>query len=141
MNLKIKETLARLIRNQSHYPDTKTWSNITPTTGQYVTLTTFTIPANSQYLIIANNGNSIAGAAGNLCQPYVASGSPRVFFNSPGISNDTSGNRAVGIAYVVTGNTPVNVAIRSYGYAAVTGAKFEGSACAIPLLIGGGGTA
>lgn len=137
MNLKLKETLAKLIKNQNHYPTVKTWSNKTPTSGQYMTLATFDIPANSQYLILANNGNGIGAAAANLCQPSLVSGSPQVFYNSSGISNDTSGNRAIGLAYIVTGSTSATVAIRAYGYAAVSGAKFDGSACAIPLLMGG----
>ncbi len=136
--LKVADTLSRITKAMKQTPITRTWNNITPTAGQYVTLATLTLPANSNHLIIAGNGNGIGDAAQNMCRIIVSSGTPSSIFNAGTTSRDSSGNFALAVNYVKTGNTPVTMDVQGYGYSGVTGARLNGSAVAIPIV--GGGT-
>lgn len=136
--LKIKELLSRLVRNMDFTPIVRSWSNVALSTlNTWYRLTTITIPANSQYLILAMVGNGQGGSVRCNCSFEVVSGSGvKVWQDIGGINNAGAGNVAQGFAYIKTGSAPYEIAVRTYCYA--TGVtNCNGKALAIPLVLGG----
>lgn len=138
--LKLKALLKKIVQNMDFTPIVRTWSNIaTPKASTWYRLATFTIPANSQYLILGRSGNAKGGSVTCACSFNIVSGSgAKVWTEGSSASNAGSGNYAVGWAYIKTGATPYVIEVRNYSYdTSVT--NCNGSAIAIPLF--GGGTA
>lgn len=135
--LKLKELLSKLVRNMDFTPIVRSWSNVAlSTVNTWYRLTTITIPANSQYLIVATVGNAQGGSVRCNCNFEVVSGSgARVWQDFGGINDAGAGNVATGLAYIKTGSTPYAIAIRTYSYA--TGVtNCNGKAIAIPFVLG-----
>lgn len=120
------------VLNRSSFGDT--WSGIHAgsSVGAYVTLKTFTLPANSRWLILATNGNAQGGAVDCNIGTSVTSGTASMVIAGDSRSRDTGGNVAVGWCYIRT-TTECTVSIRTYTYnTSVT--NFNGKYVAIPVL-------
>lgn len=127
-----------LADNADFTPISQSWSNIKTPAAQYYTLKTLTIPAYSQYMIMAQNGNGVGGASTNSCRLIVSSGTPLVSQLMSGLNNSGAGNIAHAMGYIKTGATPCVVTIQCYGYnTSVT--NMNGNAVAIPLVKNFGG--
>ena len=135
----LKNWINKVTKNLDYTPIIKGWRDIaTPTENTYYTLTTIDIPANSQYLIIAVNGNGQGSAVRCACNFVVESGTGAdVWQPFNGINSAGAGNQALGLAYIKTRDTPYVIRIQNYSYStAVT--NCNGRAIAIPLFLGGG---
>ena len=120
------------VLNRSSFGDT--WSGIHAgsSVGTYVTLKTFTLPANSRWLILATNGNAQGGAVDCNIGTSVTSGTASTVIAGDSRSRDTGGNVAVGWCYIRT-TTECTVSLRTYTYnTSVT--NFNGKYVAIPVL-------
>lgn len=108
-----------------------TWSNkaAASTVGTYVELGTFTV-SKGKWLILMQNGNGQGSAVKCNVNATVSSGTGTLI-GGLGFSDDTSGNVAVGYAYV-NATTAVTITVRTYTYnTAVT--NFNGGAVAIRI--------
>lgn len=134
----LDRVLSFLGTNADFSPLHTSWSNKkTPGTQWYV-MDSLTIPAHSQYLIIAMNGNGIGSASICTCN-FNTVGVPTEDYSFITPNNSGGGNYAIGLKYIKTGNTSVTVQIRGYGYnTSVT--NMNGTAIAIPLVKNMGGT-
>ena len=120
------------VLNRSSFGDT--WSGIHAgsSVGTYVTLKTFTLPANSRWLVLASNGNGQGGAVDCNLGISVTSGTASLVLEAGSRSRDTGGNIALGWCYIRT-TTACTVSIRTYTYnTSVT--NFNGKYVAIPVL-------
>lgn len=128
----IDKALSWLASNANHAPLSKTWSNIRTPSAAYYNLGSITIPAYSQYLIIASNGNGQTGAVVNSCRPVISSGTAKESHLFTGLNNTGAGNLAYGFGYIETGSTSCVLTIQCYGYnTSVT--NMNGRVIAIPL--------
>lgn len=109
-----------------------TWADIATPQAQYYTLCTFSLPAKSKYLILARNGNGLAGETINNINFGIATGTATsTALGNGGPAKGSGGNNVVGWYYVET-NSACVVAVQTYGYnTSVTG--MNGRAVAIPI--------
>lgn len=135
MNLKLKETLAKILTRLNPSVLTTTWSGVAPTMSASKVVASITLKSNSKYLVLAYNGNGIGGSA--ACNVNFACAGASKLLLGPGYTNDGYGNPCSGWAYVETGSSGRTFQVNSYGYNSA--AKFTGSAVAIPIM-GGGNT-
>jgi hypothetical protein len=110
----------------------KTWSQVhaASSTGVYVELVSFTIPA-GHWVIMLANGNGLGAAVMCNINAYISSGTGTIY-GGLGTSNDSSGNYATGWGYIEA-TTSVTVKVRTYTYnTSVT--NFNGYAVVTPAL-------
>lgn len=134
----LNKVMSWLADNADKTPLTKSWSNIKTPSAAYYNLGSITIPAHSQYLIVASNGNGQGGAVVNSCRPIISSGTPTESHLFTGLNNSGAGNLAYGFGYIKTGSAGCTLTIQAYGYnTSVT--NMNGQVIAIPLAKNMGG--
>lgn len=133
--LSIRKWIKLVTSNLDFTPIVKTWKQIATPQGAWYVVASFDIKANSQYLIVANNGNGQGGSV-NCNVNFDISGTPALYLPFASITNDGGGNYVIGLAYIKTGSSACTLKIRTYGYnTSVT--NINGNAIAIPLVVGG----